>query len=120
MQNQSLFWFTPFTLKKNTLELQLQFTNLLPSKFFSAGEGEVGMRGFVHNQTSKRDRVLNGGKTRNGAASSFWTIHDASLHLHRSFFCQGRSTARIEQRIRFQFPHLSQTLLKSKKTKKKN
>lgn len=86
-----------------------KYTNLLPGEVFGAGEGEVGMRGFVHDETCQRDRVLNGGQARYGAASSLGPIHDAGFHLHRPFLSEGRSTARVEKGVGFQFPHLCYT-----------
>lgn len=80
--------------------------HLLSSEFFSAGESKVGMRGLFHHEACEGDGVLHGGEAGNGAASPAGTIHDAGLHLHRPVLGECRSTARIEQGIRFQFPYL--------------
>jgi len=85
-----------FGMKKRNNDM-----NLFPCKFFCTGVGEVGMRGFFHDETSKRDRIFHGGNTRYSTTSSLGTIHNTSLHFHRSFCCQSRSTARIEKWICF-------------------
>lgn len=65
---------------------------MLLGEIFSAGEGEVGMRGFVHDKASEGDGVFDGGEAGNSAASSLGAVHDGCLHFHRSLFSQGGST----------------------------
>ena len=57
-------------------------------------------------ESGMRDRVLDRGQTWNGTALSSISIHDIVFHLHRSIRRWCRSTARIKQRINFQFFNL--------------
>ena len=57
-------------------------------------------------ELGKRDQVLDRGQTRNGTALFSISIHDTGFLLHRSIRRWCRSTARIKQRISFQFFNL--------------
>lgn len=85
------------------------WTDLLPGEAFGAGEGKVGMRGLIHDESGEWDRVFDRAQPRYGAASSFGSIHDTGFHLNPPIFIQGGSTARIEKGICFQFPYLFYT-----------
>lgn len=84
-------------------------SDLLPGEFFGAGEGEVGVGRFVHDESCERDGIFYGGQARNGAAPSPMPIHDTRFHLRGSFRRQGRSTAGIEERIGFKLSNLYNT-----------
>lgn len=80
--------------------------NLPSGELLGAGEREVGVGRLFHHEPGERNRVLHGGDTRNGAASPPWSVHNACLHLYCSFLRQSGSTARVENRIGFQFTYL--------------
>lgn len=106
-KDTDLIWFL---VLMNSIWLRAKWwTDLLPGEAFGAGEGKVGMRGLIHDESGEWDRVFDRAQPRYGAASSFGSIHDTGFHLNPPIFIQGGSTARIEKGICFQFPYLFYT-----------
>lgn len=60
-------------------------TDLLPGKCFSAGEGQIGMGGFVHYKPGKGNRIFDGCDAGNCAASPLCPVHNAGFHFNGSF-----------------------------------
>ena len=61
---------------------------------------------FIHDKTGERDGVFDSDESGHRSASPFRAIHDAGFHLNGSILGEGRSTARVEEGIVFQFPNL--------------
>lgn len=78
---------------------------LLSGELLGSVEGEVGVRGAVHDQAGEGHGVLDGGEAGHGPAAASIAVHDAGLHLDGAAGGERGAAAGVEHGVGLELTH---------------
>jgi hypothetical protein len=84
---------------------RINHAHLVAGELLGALEGEVRVRGPVHDAAREGDGVLDGRDAGDGTAAAAAAVHDAGLHLHGAAARERGPAARVEEGVRLELAH---------------